>query len=74
MLSTFNWRHEYRKKDDKQAAKFFPCWNGLYKVIATHPESSLYMLDLPADRGDFPTYYASELKLHMENHASLFPS
>jgi hypothetical protein len=74
MLSTFNRRCNYHKKGDKRAAKFFPHWDSPYKVIATHPESSSYTLDLPAGCGDFPTYYASELKLHMANDASLFPS
>jgi hypothetical protein len=36
MLSTFNRRREYNKKGDKQAAKFFPHWDGPYKVVATH--------------------------------------
>ena len=40
----------------------------------THPEASSYTIDLPPDRADFPTYYASELKLHIANDAVLFPS
>jgi Chromo (CHRromatin Organisation MOdifier) domain len=39
-----------------------------------HPESSSYTIDLPAGRGDFPTYYAAELKLHVANDATLFPT
>jgi hypothetical protein len=46
----------------------------VYKVISTHPETSSYTIDLPPDRGDFPTYYASELKLHIPNDSVLFPS
>lgn len=46
----------------------------LNKIIMVHPESSSYMLNLPPDCGDFPTYYASELKLHIANDAMLFPS
>jgi hypothetical protein len=74
MLSTFNRQRKYRKKGEKQAAKFFPRWDGPYKVTVTHPESSLYTIDLPLDCGDFLTYYASELKLHIANDAMLFPS
>jgi hypothetical protein len=74
MLSTFNRRREYRKKGEKRAAKFFPRWDGPYRIIRTHPESSSYTLDLPANRNDFPTYYANELKLHIPNDAELFPS
>ena len=62
------------KKGEKWAAKFFPRWDGPYKVTATHPEASSYTINLPPDRGDFPTYYASELKLHITNDAVLFPS
>src|ERR1700690_150793 len=38
MLSTFNRRREYRKKGEKRAAKFFPRWDGPYKVTAPHQE------------------------------------
>jgi hypothetical protein len=74
MLSTFNHHQEYCKKGDKRAAKFFPQWDGPYKVIKSHPESSSYTLELPTGCGDFPTYYASELKLHIVNDPVLFPS
>jgi hypothetical protein len=74
ILSTFNRRREYHKKGDKRVAKFFPRWDGPYRVIKSHPESSSYTLELPAGRGDFPTYYASELKLHVPNDPVLFPS
>jgi hypothetical protein len=67
MLSTFNQCHEYHDKGKKRAAKFFPHWDGPYHVSKTHPKSSSYTLNLPADRADFPTYYASELKLHIAN-------
>ena len=74
MLSTFNRRREYRLKGEKRSAKFFPRWDGPYKVIKAHPESSSYTLDLPRDRNSFPTYYSSELKLHVANDPALFPS
>jgi hypothetical protein len=74
MLSTFNRRREYHKKGDKRATKFFPQCNGPYRVIKSHPKSSSYTLELPAGCWDFPTYYASELKLHIPNDPVLFPS
>ena len=74
MLSTFHRRREFRKKGDKRSAKFFPHWDGPYKVIKAHAESSSYMLELPATCNEFPMYYASELKLHVPNDSSLFPS
>jgi hypothetical protein len=70
MLSTFHRRREFRKK----AAKFFPHWDGPYKIIKSHPESSSYSLKLPPGRNNFPMYYASELKLHVPNDTALFPS
>jgi hypothetical protein len=74
MLSTFNRRREYRKAGEKRTAKFFPRWDGPYKIIKAHPESSSYTLDLPPGRNTFPTYYAAELKLHVANDPILFPS
>jgi len=74
MLSTFHRRREFRKKGDKHSAKFFPRWDGPYKVIKAHPESSSYTINLPPGRNAFPTYYATELKLHVPNDATLFPS
>jgi hypothetical protein len=74
MLSTFHRRCDFCKKGDQRSAKIFPRWDGPYKVIRTHPESSSYILDLPTGRNNFPTYYASELKLHVPNDPSLFPS
>jgi len=59
---------------EKRAVKFFPRWDGPYTITATHPETSSYTINLPPGRNDFPTYYASELKLHVPNYATLFPS
>jgi len=56
MLSTFHRRREFRKKGDKCSAKFFPHWDGPYKVIKAHAESSSYTLELPATCNEFPTY------------------
>jgi hypothetical protein len=53
---------------------FSPRWDGPYRIIKTHPESSSYTLDLPPDHNNFLTYHAAELKLHIPNDAILFPS
>jgi len=50
----------------------YPC--GTLKVTVAHPETSSYTIALPPYCGDFPTYYASKLKLHLANDAALFPS
>jgi RNase H-like domain found in reverse transcriptase/Integrase zinc binding domain len=72
MLSTANRRHEYKKKGEKRTVKFFPRWDGPFRVTASHPEASTYMLDIPTNQ--FPTYHTSELKPHHANDGSLFPS
>jgi hypothetical protein len=74
MLSTFHRRCEFHSKGEKRSAKNFPHWDGPYKIIKTHAELSSYTLDLPPGRNTFPTYYASELKLHVLNDPLLFPS
>jgi len=74
MLSTFHRHREFRKKGEKCSAKFFPHWDGPYKVVKAHAESSSYTLNLPPGRNDFPTYYSSELKLHIPNDPDLFPT
>jgi hypothetical protein len=74
MLLTFHHHCEFHKKGKQCSAKFFPHWDGPYKVTKAHAESSSYTLDLLPGHNNFPTFYASELKLHMLNDASLFPS
>ena len=53
-------------------AKFFPRWDGPYRVTKCHPEASAYTLDIPTNA--YPTFYAAQLKHHFENDATLFPS
>ena len=72
MLSTKHRRHEYKKKGDKRTAKFFPRWDGPYRITRSHPEASSYTLDIPTNA--HPVFHASELKPHLINDAALFPS
>lgn len=72
MLSTANRRHEYKKKGEKRTAKFFPRWDGPYRITHVHPEASTYTLDIPTNA--FPVYHVSELKTHHANDPLLFPS
>jgi hypothetical protein len=74
MLSTLHRRQEFKKKGEKRAAKFFPCYDGPYDVINVHTETSNYTLELPNSPNTYPTYHASELKPFLPNNASLFPS
>lgn len=73
MLSTMNRRTMFKKKNEKRAAKFFPRWDGPYKVINTHPEASTYQLELPNQPNVFDVFHAGELKPHHANDAELFP-
>ena len=74
MLSTFHWHQEYRKKGDKCVAKFFPHWDGPYTIINSNLNSSTYTLDMDGHDSIFPTFHASELKLHIKNDTNLFPN
>lgn len=71
MLSTRHRCHEYKKKGDKRTAKFFPRWDGPFRIVQCHPEASTYTLDIPSNA--YPVYHASELKTHIANDPSLFP-
>jgi hypothetical protein len=73
MLATLHRRQEYKNKDEKRAAKFFPRFDGPYKVTHSFPETSTYTLDMP-NSDVFPTFHASELKRYQPNDATLYPS
>ncbi|GLB36666.1 hypothetical protein LshimejAT787_0309530 [Lyophyllum shimeji] len=62
LLSTINRRREYMQKKDGRVAKFMPQFDGPYSVIAAHPETSSYTLDLPEGLNIFPTFHASLLQ------------
>jgi hypothetical protein len=74
MLSTLHCWQEFKKKGKKRAAKFFPHYDGLYRIIDAHTASSNYTLELPNSPNTYPTYHTSELKPFLSNDASLFPS
>lgn len=74
MLSTLHQWNEYKKKGEFRAAKFFPRWDGPYRVTDCHPQASTYTLYVPQSSTDYHVYHASELKPHVANNHSLFPS
>jgi hypothetical protein len=71
MLSTKHQCHEYKKKGKKQTAKFFPRWDGPFRVTHSHPEASTYTLNIHSNA--YPIYHASKLKAHLANNPVLFP-
>lgn len=73
-LSTAHRRREYLNGSNRRVAKFMPRFDGPYKIISAHPESSTYTLDLPAHTNIHPTFHTSELKRHVANEKELYPS
>src|ERR1700683_3246879 len=74
MLSILHRHNEYKKKGEKRVAKFFPHFDGPFKVTKTHPEASSYTLEMPNSPNSFSSYHTSELKPHFANDPTLFPS
>jgi len=72
MLSAKNCWHEYKKRGERRAAKFFPRWDGPYMITAANPSASTCTLDLPANT--YLHFHDSKLKAHHENDATLFPA
>jgi hypothetical protein len=68
MLSTLH-HQQFKKKGKKQAAKFFPCYNGPYNIIDAHVSTSNYALELPNS-----PYHVSKLKPFIPNNTSIFQS
>ena len=72
MLSTTNCWHVYKKKDKKCAAKFFPWWDGLYKITDYFPQASTYTLQIGTSI--HPIFHILQLKHHIPNDHVFFPS
>lgn len=73
-LATAHRRREYLNGDNKRVAKFMPRFDGPYNILSANPKSSTYTLDLPEHTNVYPTFHASELKRHIPNDATLYPS
>jgi hypothetical protein len=74
LLSTLHRQQEYKKKGEKHVAKFFPRWDGPFRINETHPSTSSYTLDMGCMTTIYPTFHASEIKLYHANDLLLFPS
>jgi len=73
LVSTLHRRREYKKAGERRAAKFFPRFDGPFKILKAHPESSSYTLEMPASSKAHPTFYVGELRKYVENDGDLFP-
>ena len=71
MLSTKHHYHEYKKKGEQRAPKFFPRWDGPFWITHSHPKTSSYTLDISTNA--YPVFHAAELKTHLTNDPTLFP-
>ena len=74
MLSTLHHHQQFKKKGEKQAAKFFPRFDGPYNIIDAHVSILNDTLKLSNSPNTFPTYHASKLKPFILNDSLLFPS
>ena len=72
MLSTLHRRQELKKKGKKQAAKFFPHYDGPYNIIDAYAATSNYTLELPNNPNTYPTYHVSKLKTFVPNDPIFF--
>ena len=72
MLSTTNHHHTYKKKGKKCVTKFFPWWDGLYKITDSFPKASMYTLQTGTTI--HPVFHVSQLKHYIPNDPVLFPS
>lgn len=72
-LSTANRRKEYMHAGDGRVSKFMPRFDGPYKVVKSHPETSTYTLDLP-NSAVHPTFHGSLLKRAHDNDDERYAS
>ena len=73
-LCSTKWRREFKDKSGKTCMKFMARFDGPYKIIDTHPETSNYTLDMPNHPNVFPVFHGSELKALKDNDDILFPN
>jgi hypothetical protein len=74
MLATAHRQRDYIRAKDGRVAKFMPRFDGPYKILQAFPESSSYRLELPTASKAHPTFHVAQLRTHIPNNDSLFPS
>ncbi|GAA5982141.1 hypothetical protein JCM11641_000600 [Rhodosporidiobolus odoratus] len=75
LLNSRDRRRRFKATGDKnkRSAKFFPRWDGPYRITAAFPSQSLYQLQLDPDDASFNKFHVSKLKRYSPNDAADFP-
>ncbi|CDR44501.1 RHTO0S09e05028g1_1 [Rhodotorula toruloides] len=66
--------HYKSKHGDEQAAKLFPRWDRLFKVVEVFPDTSTYRLQLTHVDKSHPAFHISKVKCYNPNDTNNFPS
>jgi len=74
LLSTLHRCRDYQSLDSSRVAKFMPRYNGPYHIMAAHPATSSYTLDLPHSPNICPSFHSSKLHPFLPNDDTLYPS
>ncbi|PPQ76896.1 hypothetical protein CVT24_008781 [Panaeolus cyanescens] len=72
LLNTKNRVRIFKNNDGKRAAKWFPIFDGPYKVTNVNSHSSTVTLDLPFSN-IFPTFHTDRVKKFVLNDDNLYP-
>ncbi|GAA5991079.1 hypothetical protein JCM11641_002320 [Rhodosporidiobolus odoratus] len=76
LISSRDRRRRFKASGDKslRSAKFFPRYDGPYRVTAAFPSQSLYQLELDPSDNSFNKFHISKLKRYTPNDLNMFPS
>ena len=74
MHATLNRRRDYMQRGGHHVAKFMVRYDGPYKALTSHLDTSTYMLDVPPTSNIFSTVHSSDLKCFIPNDDECYPS
>ena len=74
VLSTTHTRCIYKMGDERCIAKFMPCFDDPYPILATDEQHLTVMLALPRQSHLFPVFHTSKIKPFIKNDDTLFTS
>ena len=73
MLSTLHHCKDYKSGENFCVAKFMPCYDGPYHILAIDKSHFTVTLDLPEKLNTFPVFHTSEIHPFLVNNNTLFP-